>query len=60
MKVYQIPFVILQATSQFSYNFYIILQCHDTNFPWNFLAETLYALDKKSSSKYNFLDFWVF
>ena len=27
--------------------------------PINDLAETLYALDKKSPSKYNFSDFWV-
>ena len=26
---------------------------------WNFLTETLYALDKKSPSVYNFAEFWV-
>ena len=27
--------------SQFSFKFCIIFQCHDTSFPWNFLAELL-------------------
>ena len=33
------------------------LQCHDTWFLWNFLAEILYAFDKKSPSISNFSDF---
>ena len=30
MKINQIPYVILQATTQFSFKFGITLQCHDT------------------------------
>ena len=30
MKINQIPYVIFQATSQFSFKFCITLQCHDT------------------------------
>ena len=59
MKINQIPYVIFQATNQFSIKFYITLQCHDTYFLWNFLAATLYGLDKMNPLKYNFLDFWV-
>ena len=43
---FQIPFAILQETSQFSFKFCITLQCHNTKLFWNFLAETLHALDK--------------
>ena len=46
MKISQISYVIFQATSQFSFNFCITFQCHDTSFLWNFLIETLYGLDK--------------
>ena len=56
MKINQIPYVIFQATCQFSFKFCITLQCHDTEFLWNFLTET-YALDKKSPSMYTFSDF---
>ena len=41
MKINQIPYVIFQATSQFSFKFCITFQCHDTKFLWNFLAELL-------------------
>ena len=30
MKINQIPYVIFQVRSQFSFKFYITLQCHDT------------------------------
>ena len=30
MKINQIPYVILQATSHFSFKFCITLQCYDT------------------------------
>ena len=53
LKISQIHYVILQVTSRFSFKFYITLQCHGTSL-WNFLAETLYALDQKSSSTNNF------
>ena len=57
MKINNIPYVIFQATSQFSFKFCIIFQCHDTQFLGNFLTETLCALDRKSPSMYNFSDF---
>ena len=41
MKINRIPYVIVQATSQFSFKFCIILQCHDTQFLWNVLTEIL-------------------
>ena len=41
MQINQIPYVIFQATSQFSFKFYITLQCHNTKFLWNFLAGLL-------------------
>ena len=56
MKINQIPYVILQVTSQFSYKFCITVQFHDTKFLWNFLAQT-YTLDKNIASKCNFSDF---
>ena len=59
VKIRQIPYVILQATSQFSFKCCITIQCHDRSFLWNFLAKTLYALDKKIPSKYKVSDFWV-
>ena len=59
ITINQIPYVIFQATSQFSFKFCITLQCHDTLLFWYFLAEALYALDKKSPSVYSFLDNWM-
>ena len=56
MKINQIPYVILQVTSQFSYKSCITVQFHDAKFLWNFLAET-YTLDKNIASKCNFSDF---
>ena len=50
-KINQIPYVIFQTISQFYFKFCITLQCHDTKFLWNFLAETLYTSGKKSLSK---------
>ena len=49
--------VIFQATSQFLFKLSSTLQCHDTQFLWNFLIETVYAFDKKSPSLYNFQTF---
>ena len=54
MKFNRIPYAILQAMSQFSFEFCIALHCHDTQFLWNFLAETLNALDKKNPIKVQF------
>ena len=49
-----------ETTSQFFFKFCFTLQCYDAQFLWNFVTETLYALDKKRPSKYSFSDFWVF
>ena len=49
MKINQILYVIFQATSQFSFIFCNTLQCHDTLFLWNFLAETCYMLWTKKA-----------
>ena len=57
MKTNQIPYVIFQATYQFSFNFCITLQCRDTQLLWNFLAEALYPFDKRNPSMYNFSGF---
>ena len=54
MKFNRIPYAILQAISQFSFEFCIALHCHDTQFLWNFLAETLNALDKMNPIKVQF------
>ena len=43
--------------ASFSLTFCITPQCHDTLFLWNFLTETLHALDKKSPLKYIFQTF---
>ena len=56
-KINQIPDVIFQDTSQFSFKYCITLQCHDTWSLWNFLAETWSILDKKMTIKVQFLDF---
>ena len=58
-KIIQVPNVIFQATSQFLFKFCITFQCHDIKFLWNFLTETLYALDNNSPSMKNFSDFWL-
>ena len=43
---------------RFSLDFAFTLQCHDTQFLWNFLGEALFAVDKKSPSVYNFSGFF--
>ena len=47
MKINQIPYVIFQATSQFSFKFCITFQFHDTKFLWNVLAELLRFVQKE-------------
>ena len=56
MKLNQIPHFIFQATRQFLFKLCNTVQCHDT-FLWNFLVETVYALDIKSQLMYNFQTF---
>ena len=56
MQINQIHYVIFQATSQFSFKFCnISVSWHII--VWNLVTETLYALDKKNSSMYNFSGF---
>ena len=62
MKVFQIPRVIFESTSKFSFKFCINLQCHQTYLFCTFLAETSSSLVKRSPLKYNFLRYpsaWV-
>ena len=57
MRINQIPYVIFQAKSQFSFKHCNIIQCHNTWFLWNFRTKTVYALDKKSLLLYSFQNF---
>ena len=57
IKIRQIPHVIFQTKSQFFFKVWITLQCHEKSFFCTFLAETLYAIDKSSTSKCKFSDF---
>ena len=41
MRISQIPCIIFQATSQFSFKFCITFKCYDTKFFWNFPSELL-------------------
>ena len=53
-KINQIPCVIFPTTSQFFFKYCISLQCHDTCFLCNFLAQTLYTWIKRSPLKCKF------
>ena len=55
-KVHQIPHVIFQTKSQFFFKVCIFFQCHERSFFSAFLDETLYAIDKNSTSKCKFSD----
>ena len=46
MHICQIPHVIFESTSHFSFKFYISLQCHQTQLPCTFLDQTLYTMVK--------------
>ena len=59
MKIYQIPYVIFQTTSQLFFKYYITLQSHDTQLLCNFLAQTLHISVKRIPLKCTFWDFWV-
>ena len=52
--IFQIQF--FKFKSQFFFKVQIFFQCHERKFFCNFLAETLYAIDKSSTLKCNFLD----
>ena len=55
-KVHQIPHVNCQTKCQFFFKVWISFQCHERWFFCTFLAETLYAIDKSSTSKCKFSD----
>ena len=55
VKICQIPHVIFQTTSQFSFKFCITLQCHERYLLCNFLAQTICTLLKRSPLKRKFL-----
>ena len=56
VKIFQIPHVIFQTKSQFFFKVWITSQCRERSFFCTFLAETLYAIDKSSTSKCKFSD----
>ena len=51
VKFYQTPHVIFQIKSQFFFKVWIFLHCHEREFFFTFLAETLHAIDKSNTSK---------
>ena len=55
MKICQIRHVIFESISQFSFKFYINLQCHQTYIFCTFLAQTLCTFFKRSLLKSTFL-----
>ena len=54
MKICQIAHVIFQTTSQFFFQFYVTLQCHEIYSSVIFLGQTLYALHERDQSKCRF------
>ena len=56
MKIDEIDHVIFQAMSQFAFKFCITFQCHDPEFLWNLLAETL-SSGQKEPVEVKFSDF---
>ena len=56
VKIHQIPYVMFETTSQFFFKLFITLQCHEKLF-YNFLAETVHDLGKRSPSKCKISDF---
>ena len=56
VKIHQISHAIFQTKSHFFFIVCITLPCYETQLFCTFLAENLYALDKKSPSKCKFLD----
>ena len=60
VKIHQIPHAIFQTKSQFLFKVCTTLQYHDSYFFCAFLAETLYAIDKSSTSKCKFSDLPLF
>ena len=54
VKILQIPHVIFQTKSQFFFKVWITFQCRERSFFCTFLAETLYVIDKSSTSRCKF------
>ena len=54
VKIQQISHVIFQTKSLFFFKVCITLQCHEGQFYCTFLADTLYDIDKSSTSKCKF------
>ena len=59
VKTHQVPHVNFELTSQFIFNFCIIMYCHDTQFPCTFQAHTFSTSDKSIPSRSQFGDFQV-
>ena len=57
VKISQIVHVSFELTSQFLFEFFIILHCHDTSFPCKFWAHKFSTLHKRVPSKFQFLNF---
>ena len=57
VKIRQIPHVIFESTSQFSFKCCINIQCHQAKLPILFLAQILCTLFKRSPLKCKFLRF---
>ena len=57
MNINQIPYVIFQATSQFSFKLCITFHCHDTKFLQNVLGELL-NFGQKEPIKVQILRLW--
>ena len=57
VKICQMPHVNFELTSQFLFKFGIILHCHDTKLPCKFQAHTFSTLNKRTPSKFQFLNF---
>ena len=51
VKIYQVPHVIFQTTSQFFFKFCMTLQCHEIYLLCIFLGKKLYTLHKRDQSK---------
>ena len=51
VKIHQISHVIFQTKNEFLFKVWITLQCHERKLFCTFLANTLYATDKSSTSK---------
>ena len=59
LLAWKTPHVIFGTKGHFYFKHCITLQCHDTQLFCTFPSKTLYALDKRSLSKYSFSDFWL-